>query len=127
MKSISALSVVVIASGGALGALTRWGISLFIASHVSSAFPWATFSINIVGCIVIGLASALVSKVQTLYLGQFLIIGFLGAFTTFSTYSMEGINLIMTDKWATGLAYIVSSNILGLMAVIIGFKIGKFI
>jgi len=127
MKSISALSVVVIASGGALGALTRWGMSLLIASHVSSTFPWATFTINIVGCVVIGLASAIVSKMQTLYLGQFLIIGFIGAFTTFSTYSMEGINLIMTDKWATGFAYIISSNILGLIAVIIGLKIGKFI
>jgi len=109
--------------GGGLGALIRFLISLFIKNS-DSGFPISTFFINVLGCFLIGVFSILFSaEGNTIRL--FLIIGFLGGFTTFSSFGYETYLLFINGKIQTAFFYIILSNLCGLVAVYSGAKIIK--
>jgi CrcB protein len=80
----------VIALGGGLGALARWGIARAMPTE-PGAFPWHTFVVNVAGCVLIGVLMVLVTEVRTAHrlVRPFLGVGVLGGFTTFSTYALE--------------------------------------
>ncbi|MEL6697156.1 MAG: fluoride efflux transporter CrcB [Bacteroidota bacterium] len=101
------MNLIAIALGGALGSLTRYGISRLLAP-VSEGFPYGTFAANILSCIVIGWAYVYVSK-QTdvsmaLKLG--IMTGFCGGFSTFSTFSLETFQLIQQGHVGTAFLYV---------------------
>ena len=83
--------VVAVALGGALGALARYGLDRFIEHHVVTVFPWSTFAINMTGCLLVGLTvGALVDAHHfPAWLRVGAVVGFLGAYTTFSTFAQE--------------------------------------
>ncbi len=101
--------------GGFLGAITRYIAGLFILS--STGFPWATLFVNVVGCATIAvLASAKDHLSLSLYL--FLVPGFLGAFTTFSAFGIETIQLLQNNQTHLALLNIALNLALGLSAVL---------
>jgi CrcB protein len=112
-----------IAIGGALGALTRYGVDRLIEHHVESLFPWATFTINVSGSFAAALVIALVvdRAEAPAWLGLGLTVGFLGAYTTFSTFAFETYELVELRHIALAAAYGSSSVAAGVGAVALGW------
>ncbi len=112
----------VIALGGALGALGRYGLSTWIANRGNFLFPWGTFVVNILGCFLLGVFYVLGTEKLLIHpqLHSMITVGFLGAFTTFSTYSVETINLLRNGEIKTALLYVVGSVGIGLLAAWVG-------
>lgn len=114
-------NVVSVVAGGAIGALCRYGVHLVITPRVSGHFPWATLTINLVGCLLIGVVWAFFEQMPVSPQARlFAVTGVLGAFTTFSTFSLEGIALLTAGKITAGLLYILISNLAGLMLTLAG-------
>ena len=120
--------ILLIGSGGAIGALLRYGVAGVVSRHIGGTFPWGTLSVNSIGALLIGLLWGIFEQFQfSDSLRVFLFIGILGAFTTFSTFCLESVNLIKNGEIKYALAYIFSSNILGILFVIFGFFISRLI
>lgn len=110
-----------VAAGGAVGAVLRYLVSLQMVSLSGDRFPWATLTVNLAGCLLIGMAWSLtLHKAASESVLLFLMVGLIGSFTTFSTYGLEGIQLIQSGKLMEGVAYVLLSNIAGLLFVIAG-------
>jgi len=118
-----------IALGGALGALGRYLLSTWVYSKGDYLFPWGTFVVNVLGCFILGLVY--VWGTEKLILSSntraFLAIGFIGAFTTFSTFSLETINIIKEGELRIALLYTIGSLVLGLAAVWAGTVIAQLL
>jgi len=108
----------VIAAGGALGSLARWGLASALP-HAAGAFPWATFLTNVTGCLLIGALMVLLTEAwpPSRYLRPFLGIGVLGGYTTFSTYMLDDRGLLVTGHVGLAAAYLAGSLAAGLAAV----------
>lgn len=119
MSSINALLLVFV--GGGTGAALRYLVGLAI-KPVPSGFPVATFLINIAGCFLIGVAASFIKPEQTA-VRNLLIVGFLGGFTTFSTFANESLQLFNIGASKTGLLYLILSNICGIVAVYTGARL----
>lgn len=119
--------VLAIAVGGALGALARYGVDGWIERHTESLFPWATFVVNVSGCFAAGLAiSVVVDRLGApAWVTLGLTVGFLGAYTTFSTFAFEGYELIELRRLALMLAYATTSVAAGILAVALGSWLGR--
>lgn len=88
-----------LALGGALGTVARYGAGSFVSSWTGTSFPWATFAINVVGSFLLGVIVALADRaIISPELRTFLAVGFCGAFTTFSTFSLEALALIQGGR-----------------------------
>lgn len=110
-----------VAAGGAAGAVLRYLVSLQMVTLSGDKFPWATLTVNLTGCLLIGMAWSLtLHKTASEGVLLFLMVGLIGSFTTFSTYGLEGIQLIQSGKVMAGLSYVMLSNVAGLLLVIIG-------
>jgi CrcB protein len=115
-----------IALGGAVGALARYGLGGLIQTRTGSTFPWGTFVVNAVGSLLIGfLLRVLESVAATAETRALLTVGFLGAFTTFSTFSYEAAMLLQSRAWASAAVYTAGSVVLGLTAVVVGLWLGS--
>ena len=114
---------------GALGALARYGLEGAVARLGGSGFPWGTFVVNVTGSLAVGLLFTLLTERVSIdpWLRSTLLIGFLGAYTTFSTLSLETYRLI--EDGALGLAFANSAGSLaaGLLAVYVGVVAGRAI
>jgi CrcB protein len=119
--------VVAVAVGGAAGALARYGLDRFIEHHVFATFPWSTFTINATGCFLAGAAVAsLVDRHDTSgWLRVGVVVGLLGAYTTFSTFSQETRDLLLEGHTALALANALGSTAAGVAAVALGASVGK--
>jgi CrcB protein len=119
--------VLVVAAGGALGALARYSISLLIAGVWKRDFPLATFLINVSGSFILGFFMAWsVERAALDPLWRLLVAtGFVGAYTTFSTFELE--TYVLSDAGARGLAllYVIGSVAAGFIAVSLGIMLGR--
>ena len=105
--------------------MARWGISHLVHSSVGSGFPWGTLSVNVLGCLAIGVLSALLVVEERRvpeWLHAGLVIGLLGGFTTFSTFGRETIELLREQRIAAAVAYVLASNLAGLAALWLGWS-----
>ncbi len=112
-----------VAAGGGLGAMLRYGISHLIQQN---NFPTATFLINITGSFFIGIIMALSIKTSGNISEQWKLLlttGICGGFTTFSAFSYENLQLLQSGKYNTVLLYSLCSVILGIVAAWFGFKL----
>jgi CrcB protein len=118
-----------VAAGGAVGALSRYGIDTWIERRSDAVFPWATFLINVSGCLAVGfIIAALVDRHRApQWLRTALVMGFCGGFTTFSTFAQETLNLIEEGDNRIAFATIAANVILGLAAVWAGARLGRFV
>jgi CrcB protein len=116
-----------IAAGGAAGALARYLVAASIQSRFPSAFPWGTFIVNISGCLVMGLvASMVLDRVSApVSLRFFLAVGFLGAYTTFSTFELETFRAVAARDYFVGGLNIVGSVVAGYCALVAGVVLGR--
>ncbi|HET7758458.1 MAG TPA: fluoride efflux transporter CrcB [Gaiellaceae bacterium] len=121
------LLVLAVALGGAAGALSRYGLDRFIEHHLLTVFPWSTFVINITGCFAAGLAVAMLvdrHDVPT-WVRTGVVVGFLGAYTTFSTFAQETHDLFSEGHAALGIADAAGSIVVGVAAVVGGIALGR--
>jgi CrcB protein len=121
------LLVVAVALGGAAGALARYGLDRFIEHHVLTVFPWSTFLINVTGCFAAGVAVAVLvdrHDVPT-WIRTGVVVGFLGAYTTFSTFAQETHDLLSDGHAVLGIVDAAGSIVVGVAAVIGGIALGK--
>lgn len=107
--------------GGGLGATLRYVISLLVKSN-PGGFPWATFWINVGGCLFMGLAFALIAPEST-GMRLFVMAGILGGFTTFSSFGLETFGLFEAGQYKPGILYVLLSNLCGLAAVYLGVRL----
>ncbi len=115
--------------GGMLGSMARYLLHLIISSRYVSVFPWGTFTVNLAGCLLIGLLVGLESRHVLINdpLKWLLITGLCGGFTTFSTFSIEGLGLIHQEQYLSYFGYAAGSVVLGLLATYIGFMMIKWL
>lgn len=111
-----------IAAGGALGSIARYWVGSMIGSRIGTKFPYGTFVINITACIIIGFSiTYLGRRVELSPAWRFLIpIGFVGAYSTFSTYEWETLSSLRSGAFALAALYAIGSLILGLAATWFG-------
>jgi fluoride exporter len=117
-----------IATAGALGALARYGLEGLIAKR-AGGFPWGTFVINVSGAFLLGFLFTILTERLSVspWLRSAITIGFLGAYTTFSTFSLETYRLLADGAYLFGVANAVGSLTAGLIAVYAGVVMGRVV
>ena len=118
---------VAVAVGGALGAVSRYSFGLVALALIGNRFPWATLGVNVVGSFLIGLAAVLIGdRIVDGELWQpLVIVGFLGAFTTFSAFSLDTLLLLQQGNYNSAMAYMFGSVALCLGATVAGMQLAK--
>lgn len=118
---------VAVAVGGALGAVSRYSFGLVAFALIGNRFPWATLGVNVVGSFLIGLAAVLIGDriVDGELWRPLVIVGFLGAFTTFSAFSLDTLLLLQQGNYNTALAYVVGNVALCLGGTVSGMQLAK--
>jgi CrcB protein len=116
-----------VALGGALGASARYLLDRAIEQRTFSVFPWATFTINLTGCFLIGvIGQALVDRHHLpAWLRVGLVVGVIGGYTTFSTFAQEGLTLFESRDVAVALTYVAGSVFAGIVFVYLGGLAGR--
>jgi fluoride exporter len=120
-------TIFLIGAGGAVGSICRYLTSVLVAKYNTSTFPFATFTANLLGCLVIGILLGLFERQHLVNtdLKFLLITGFCGGYTTFSTFSSENLALLHTGNYVTALTYMLASVLTGVLAVWAGVMITK--
>ena len=111
------MPVLLVALGGALGAVARYLVATAFARRLGAAWPWGTLFINLSGSFLIAVLAA---RLTSPNLRWFLPVGFVGAYTTFSTYEYETMRLFQLGRPGGAIAYVAASNLLGFGAVLAG-------
>ena len=120
-----------VAIGGALGSVGRYWLSGFVAARFGETFPWGTLVINVTGSFVIGIFAALaipegrMDSQSRLFATQFLMIGVCGGYTTFSSFSLQTLNLLREREWLYAGGNVILSVILCMIAVWLGYLLGS--
>jgi len=115
-------TLLIVGFGGFIGTVARFMISRYFQMNLNTVFPWSTFIVNIVGCLLIGIIYGISEKGDFMSpdVRLFLTVGICGGFTTFSTFSNDAFILIRQDEWFRFALYTSLSFFLGLMAVYAG-------
>ena len=115
------IPILLVAAGGALGAVARYLVANVVAQRVGVEWPWGTLLINLSGCLLISLfLGAGSGRIADSNLRYLLPIGFVGAYTTFSTYEFETHRLAQVGQVPGAIGYVIASNVLGFAAVLLG-------
>jgi CrcB protein len=118
--------VLALSIGGVAGVNARYWLGVWINRWASSQFPWATFSINVSGAFAIGFLTALFARWSPhSYLRLMILVGFLGGYTTFSTFAFESVTLWQRGERAFTLANVVGSVVAGCTAVVVGAALAQ--
>jgi fluoride exporter len=114
----------IVAAGGAFGAMARYGTVVAVGRFTGLGFPWGTITVNLVGSLVLGLLIG--GLAHGLHLSQearaLVVVGFLGAFTTFSTFSLDTVILIQRGEWTPALGYVLGSVFAGIALFFLGLR-----
>jgi len=118
--------MLLVGCGGFLGAIARYAVATVAARRLGPAWPWGTFFINVTGCFVIGLFLTAASLRAFAEEWRYLVpIGFVGAYTTFSTYGYETVRLVEEGMWGRAALYVALSNAVGIAAVLAGIWLAR--
>jgi fluoride exporter len=120
-------TLIYIALGGSIGSILRYLTAVLLQKYYTSVFPLATFLVNVIGCLLIGVFMGLLEKNQltNTNIKWLLVTGFCGGFTTFSAFSFENISLLQNGYYGWAFFYITSSIVLGIGAVWLGLTLLK--
>jgi CrcB protein len=127
--------IALVAVGGSLGSLLRWGVGVAAGRWLGTAFPWGTFLINVSGSLFLGWFMTVLTD-RLLDTGKLWLnpddfrlmvaVGFTGAYTTFSTFEYESQSLLRDGDGMSGLTYLFGSVFLGLVAVRLGIFLARW-
>lgn len=119
--------VLLVAAAGGIGTLLRWGVALGVQRVTGASFPWGVFAVNMLGCLLFGLVVALADEKQWLGTGtKFVALtGFMGAFTTFSTFAFDSATMYRDGAWIMLAANLIGQNALGVVCVLAGMRLGQ--
>lgn len=120
-------AIVLVGIGGGMGSVLRYMTSSFMTKYFPSAFPWGTLSVNVLGCLLMGVLLSLGERQSWMNndLRLLWLTGFCGGYTTFSTFASENIQLWQSGQILTVIAYTIASVLLGLVAVWLGLVMVK--
>jgi len=120
--------LLLVAAGGALGALCRYGLSGFVHRFLPADYPFGTTAVNVLGCFLFGLVWVLADERYFIRAEArvFLLVGFMGAFTTFSTYIFETGQLMRDFQWMYAALNLTCQIVLGFFALALGMAAGRF-
>ena len=119
---------IAISLGAIVGALSRYYLTLWFTNRFGSGFPYGTFFINISGCLAMGFFATLAMEKTVLISPEIKLIvatGFLGAYTTFSTFGLDTVGLLQRGNWLAATGYFFGSTILGVISVQLGMIIAR--
>lgn len=121
------ITVLWIGIGGFLGANARFFMGRAIVERYGFTFPWATLSINVLGSFLIGVALDVITRKYVDESGYrlLIVVGFLGGFTTFSTFAFETAQLIQEQRLLRAASYVISSNVLAIVACVLGLYLSR--
>ena len=119
-------NILAVGAGSFIGGAARYIVSLAMKG-IGKGFPWATLAVNLVGCLMIGLLSGLLSRnaAENTSWGLFLTVGLCGGFTTFSTFSKEALAMLQTGQMWGFASYIAISVLAGIALVALGYYIAR--
>ena len=117
----------IVGLGGGIGSAFRYLTSVLSDKYIQNSFPWATFLVNVIGCLIIGILIGILTKqeAENTTVKWLFVTGFCGGFTTFSTFALENIKLFQSGNTLLALLYIALSVLLGIFAVWTGMMITK--
>ncbi|MBU1001517.1 MAG: fluoride efflux transporter CrcB [Proteobacteria bacterium] len=121
--------LVLIALAGGAGALSRYGLAGLVQRLVGGSFPLGTFAVNMLGCLLFGLVWGIFED-RTAFGPQarvMVLTGFMGAFTTFSTFAFESVALMRAGQWLFAAVNIAGQNLIGLALLFAGLKLARLI
>jgi CrcB protein len=119
---------IAISLGAIAGALSRYYLTLWFTNRFGFAFPYGTFFINISGCLATGFFVTLAMEKTVMISSEIKLIvatGFLGAYTTFSTFGLDTVSLLQRGHWLTATGYFLGSTILGIISIQLGMIIAR--
>ncbi len=110
-----------------MGTLSRYGVAMFIDRNFPAAFPWGTFAVNMTGCFLFGLVYAFAEQRGAVAgdVRGIVLTGFMGAYTTYSTFAFHSAQFIEKSQWGLAAANIISQNAAGVVCVFAGMWMGK--
>ena len=114
--------LLLVALGSAVGGVARWALAGWIDGRAGPGFPWGTLAVNVLGGLAIGAAAALLGRES---LRLLLITGVLGGFTTFSSYSLQTMQLLQGDRYGAAAGYALGSMLACLLACWAGWALAK--
>ena len=119
--------VLLVALGGSLGAVARYVVDTEVSQRAAGAFPWGTLVVNVSGSVLLGLLFALTIErgILPASIRAPVMIGFIGAYTTFSTLMLETWRLVEDGAVSLGVVNLVGSSVLGMLALFVGLAIGR--
>ena len=119
--------VIIIAIGGATGAVGRHLLSGYVSQFFGGVFPWGILAVNVLGSVLLGVVAecAAQTSVFSAELKALLAVGFLGAFTTFSTFSLDIVELCQKGLWALASIYILTSVFVAVLGLVTGMIITR--
>jgi fluoride exporter len=123
------LQVLFVALGGAIGSAARYLVGGWFAARFGAAFPYGTFVVNVTGSFIVGLFLAYTQERVSLspYWRLFFAVGFVGGYTTFSTYEYESVRLLQDGEMLLAAVYLMGSVVTGGVAAIAGIALGSWI
>jgi fluoride exporter len=121
------MQILIVAVGGAVGSVCRFLTGVVVTRLVGPAFPWGTLTVNVVGSFAIGFLAELVARKlnASMEMRLLIVVGFLGGFTTFSSFSLDTIALIERGATAAALSYVLASVVISLLATFGGLAFGR--
>jgi CrcB protein len=121
------MHLLAIGLGGFLGAIVRYLVDGLVAERTGGLFPWGTLAVNLSGALLLGLLATLAIERSVLPAGIRgpVLIGFLGAYTTFSTWTLESLRLVETGSYGPAVLNLAGSALLGMLAVGAGVALGR--
>jgi fluoride exporter len=114
-------NILLVGAGGGIGSILRY----LIQRYMNAGYPWGTMAVNILGCFIIGLLWGLFTKHVSEQMRLLLVTGFCGGFTTFSSFTYEGVDMMMQDRWLPFIGYVTGSVAIGLGATYFGYKLAN--
>ncbi len=120
--------LILVAMGGAIGSMARFGISSLVVKQVNPVnFPWGTFSVNILGCMLAGVFLLVAESMQSISQEArlFVVTGLLGGFTTFSAFGIETLGLLRRGEMLIAISYASLSIIVGVLAMWLSYILLK--
>ena len=122
------LNIILVAIGGSIGAISRYKIDKKISNKIKHHISFGTLGVNLIGLFIIGFSYRVFEHhIVSENLKHFIVIGFLGALTTFSSYALHTFQLFEQGRFKSAIINIFFNNVLGMVVAFLGSELGKFI